>query len=236
MMKKLINRIAAMIENGSIKEQKKEERLEFLLRTKRWNPYCLRHSAITYDSDYLPDYAIKKKVRWSINSRQGSRYIKAKMGSELKRTILAQNGISMVGDEAFKLSPSVHVCPRCNLVNTFENKYCSKCSYPLVPSAFEEIKQAEDSKIQHMMQEHFQELRDTTQAKDEEIRLMKQEFEGMRSKMNDIVEILKIAKSEDGKTWPRLLDEKRRVAFGYVNSNKKIAEVKIAVDGVEIEE
>jgi hypothetical protein len=25
------------------------------------NPYCIRHSAITADSDYLPEYALKKK-------------------------------------------------------------------------------------------------------------------------------------------------------------------------------
>ena len=51
-----------------------------MLRTKKWNPYCIRHSAITSDSDYLPEYALKKKVRWSMNSRQGSRYIKKKNG------------------------------------------------------------------------------------------------------------------------------------------------------------
>jgi hypothetical protein len=28
-----------------------------------------------------------------------------------------------------------------------ENKYCSKCSYPLVPSAFDEIKAAENMKF-----------------------------------------------------------------------------------------
>jgi integrase/recombinase XerD len=32
--------------------------------------------------------------------------------------------------------PSVLTCPRCSLVNAIDNKYCSKCSYPLVPSAF----------------------------------------------------------------------------------------------------
>lgn len=44
--------------------------------------------------------------------------------------------------------PSVLACPRCSFVNASENKYCSSCSYPLIPSAFEEIKAAEDMKIQ----------------------------------------------------------------------------------------
>ena len=43
--------------------------------------------------------------------------------------------------------PSVLNCPRCSLVNAIENKYCSKCSYPLVPSAFDEIKAVEDMKF-----------------------------------------------------------------------------------------
>ena len=33
------------------------------------------------------------------------------------------------------------------MVNAIDNKYCSKCSYPLVPSAFDEIKANEDTKF-----------------------------------------------------------------------------------------
>ena len=43
--------------------KKRTESLKFLLSTKKWNPYCIRHSSITADSDYLPEYALKKKVR-----------------------------------------------------------------------------------------------------------------------------------------------------------------------------
>ncbi len=35
--------------------------------------------------------------------------------------------------------------------NGIENKYCSKSSYTLVPSAFEEIKLAEESRIKTLM-------------------------------------------------------------------------------------
>ena len=34
-----------------------------------------------------------------------------------------------------------------NLVNAIENKYCSKCSYPLKPEAYDEIKKSENEKI-----------------------------------------------------------------------------------------
>jgi integrase/recombinase XerD len=96
-MKQLRKRIIRLLQdndNGSIITYKEEkEKLEYLVKTKRWNPYCIQHSSITYDSDYLPEYALKKKVRWSMNSKQGARYIKRRMGNDLKQKILIQNGI-----------------------------------------------------------------------------------------------------------------------------------------------
>jgi hypothetical protein len=64
-MKQLRKRIICLLENDSIKDEQERQKLEFLLKTEKWNPYCIRHSSITYNSDYLPEYALKKKVRWS---------------------------------------------------------------------------------------------------------------------------------------------------------------------------
>ena len=89
-MKQLRERIIRLLKNGEINNKEEREKIEYLLKTKKWNPYCIRHSAITADSDYLPEYALKKKVRWSMNSRQGSRYIKRRMGNDLKEKILEQ--------------------------------------------------------------------------------------------------------------------------------------------------
>src|ERR687897_2965386 len=93
MMKQLRLRINRLLQNNSITNPEERERIEFLLQTKKFNPYCLRHSAITSDSDYLPEYALKKKVRWSMNSKQGTRYIKNRLGNDLKQKILQYNGI-----------------------------------------------------------------------------------------------------------------------------------------------
>ena len=144
MMKQLRARIERLLKTDLIPKMEKDK-LEYILKTKKFNPYCLRHSSITHDSDYLPEYALKKKCRWTMNSRQGNRYIKARMGNDLKQKILIHNGI--IPPEEMKSKPSVHNCPRCELVNAIENKYCSKCSYPLVPSAFEEIRAEEDKKL-----------------------------------------------------------------------------------------
>jgi len=156
-MKQLRQRIIRLLANDSIDDPNEREKLEYLLKNKRWNPYCIRHSAITSDSDFLPEYALKKKVRWSMNSKQSARYIKRRMGNDLKQKILVQNGI--ISEQQVEKKPSILNCPRCNLVNAIENKYCSKCSYPLVPSAFEEIKEAENKKIHEMEQRYESNMR-----------------------------------------------------------------------------
>lgn len=155
-MKLLKKRIIRLLEKGEIKDQNEREILEYLLRTKKWNPYCIRHSSITADSDYLPEYALKKKVRWSMNSKQGTRYIKSRMGNDLKEKILTYNGIT---HENEKKKPSILNCPRCELANILENKYCSKCSYPLKPEAYDEIKMNEENRIKNLEQKYETEMR-----------------------------------------------------------------------------
>ena len=161
MMKQLRARIQRLVETDSIKNKEETEKLQYILKTKRFNPYCLRHSSITSDSDYLPEYALKKKCRWSMNSRQGVRYIKNRMGNDLKQKILAHNGITT--SEDLKSRPSVLACPRCELVNALDNKYCSKCSYPLSPSAFEEIKLVEEVKLQSLTEKYEKDKAETDQ-------------------------------------------------------------------------
>jgi integrase/recombinase XerD len=157
MMKELRLRIIRMLEDGSVINDDEGQKLQYLLKTKKWNPYCIRHSSITSDSDYLTEYALKKKARWSMNSRQGTRYIKRRMGNDLKRQILVHNGV--LTEEEIQKRPSVMFCPRCSLVIAFDNKYCSKCSYPLIRSAFDEIKAGEDIKLQALKDRYEQEMR-----------------------------------------------------------------------------
>ena len=42
-MKHLKERIKRLLENGEITDHKEKEKLEYLLKTKKFNPYCLRH-------------------------------------------------------------------------------------------------------------------------------------------------------------------------------------------------
>jgi hypothetical protein len=81
-------------------------------------------------------------------------------------------------------------------------------------------------------------IRGKLQEKNEEMRSMKEELTSMRSQMNDVLEVLKIAKSHNGMVGKdrTMLDENRQVTFGYVDNNNQIVEVKIPVHGVEIDE
>jgi integrase/recombinase XerD len=152
MMKQLRNRIVHLVKSGSITDNEERQKLEYLLQTKKWNPYCIRHSSITSDSDYLSDYALKKKARWSMNSKQPSRYIKSRMGNDLKNQILVHDGIITKESAVAERKPSVLNCARCSLVNALDNKFCSKCSYPLTPKAYDDIKAEEEGKFKVMEQ------------------------------------------------------------------------------------
>jgi integrase/recombinase XerD len=152
-MLELKSRILRLLSNGSIADETERTILEHLIKTKKWNPYCIRHSAITHDSDFLREYALKKKVRWSMNPKQGARYIKRRMGNDLKNQILLRDGIITEESVIAQRKPSVLTCP-----NASENKYCSSSSYPLIPSAFEEIKEAENRNIRTLQQKYEQDM------------------------------------------------------------------------------
>ena len=102
-----------------------------------------------------------------MNSKQGTRYIKRRMGNDLKQKILAYNGI--IPSEELERKPTILNCPRCNLVNAIENKYCSECSYPLVPSAFEEIKILEEIKINQLEEKYEKDMKHLREQTDRKL-------------------------------------------------------------------
>jgi integrase/recombinase XerD len=79
------------------------------------------------------------------------------MGGDLKNQILVRNGI--ITDEYAAKQPSVISCHRCSLVNAIDNKFCSKCSYPLTPQAYEEIKENEDLKLKSIQDKNEQDMK-----------------------------------------------------------------------------
>ena len=83
-----------------------------------------------------------------MNSRQVARYVKPKIGIELKNKILLHDGI--INDVQAKPKSSISNCPKCQFVNPYDTLYCKQCSYPLTSEAYEKIKQEEGKKFREM--------------------------------------------------------------------------------------
>jgi hypothetical protein len=56
-MKQLRKRIIRLNETGQIADEQERQKLEHLAKSKKWNIYCIRHSAITSASDFITDFA-----------------------------------------------------------------------------------------------------------------------------------------------------------------------------------
>ncbi len=177
---KLRSKITRLLQEESFTDEQRQK-LEYLLRTKKWNPYCFRHSAITDDSDHLPEFALTKKVRWVMGSKQASRYIKQRMGDELKNKILEHHGIKIESKQQQIVS---RACGRCGYANKLESKYCEKvgCAYPLTQIALEEIKVAEQAKFQELINKSNLELKAALQKESNEV-------QHIRKELNKIVNI-----------------------------------------------
>jgi hypothetical protein len=150
MMMEHKDRLRRMIRKGKIPDEHDRERLEYLLTTKKWNPYCFRHSSIDYDLAYLPEFAGRKKVGWSMNSKQPGRYMKRRMNQSIKMQILARDGIQLQQDAEGPRKAPTKVCPRCQLINAVEMQVCTKCAYPLSQEALEEVKEKEKAQAQQI--------------------------------------------------------------------------------------
>ena len=147
-MIELKRKIRKKLDEGLITDEKEIELLERLLKTKSWNPYCIRHSAITDDNANLKG-DIAAKVGWKPNTKQRNRYVKSKMGNDMIRNVLERDGIILDENENVVV-PSSKICYRCNYMNGFDYQVCHSCGYPLSQEALSRIKEEEDRKFNDM--------------------------------------------------------------------------------------
>lgn len=146
----LKKRIEWMVKEGQITDDEEKRKLGFLLNTRRWNPYCFRHSSSTDDADYLSRDALIKKAGWTPKSKQPNTYIGRKFGPEIKRQILLHNGIKL--DDSVIPKPVNQKCWKCNHVNALENNVCQSCGCPLTKKAYQEIRAKEEERYQSLEQ------------------------------------------------------------------------------------
>ena len=135
-----------------ITDPKEKQLVQKYLKEKKFNPYCLRHSSITHDSDTLPEFLLIKKAGWGLNTKQPRRYIKKGITEEGEKIILKRSGI-VNSSKGNKPTPSVIQCrnPKCLTYNEFDAETCSNCNWILSYATLEKIEKKADEKINNIV-------------------------------------------------------------------------------------
>jgi hypothetical protein len=122
-----------------------------------------------------------------MNSQQGKRYIKHRIGDELKHKILELSGIKI----AQQPQAVSRTCGRCGYVNKLENKFCERvgCNYPLTQLALDEIKATEQAKLQLLVNE-------SNIERDNTIRVLQQELKSYEDITKELVSHVETYRNE----------------------------------------
>jgi hypothetical protein len=96
--------------------------------------------------------------------------------------------------------------------------------------------------------EVYHKTMEETERKDQESQALRNEqqilkehmakMEESQLKITELLEVMKIAKSSDGMVDKdrTMLDEERRVTIGYVDDNNQSIEMKVPLDGFDVDE
>jgi len=92
---------------------------------KRMNPHNFRHSRATYLANHLTEAQMKEFFGWVQASDMASIYVHLS-GRDVDNALLKVYGIKNNNEkQESELKP--RNCPRCQQINQFSNKFCSKC-------------------------------------------------------------------------------------------------------------
>jgi integrase len=142
-----------------------KEKIKDLLR-KPFNPYIRRHSALTEKSTKLKLHTLNQHAGWSTSSNMAQKYIHY-FGNESSESLLEAYGIVTKNNIPVNtLNPKI--CPNCNEGNTQDAKFCSKCKMI-------------------MSFEGYQEALDSKSKKEDELKIMKEQFNSMQSQMQALI-------------------------------------------------
>ena len=111
-----------LLQDPSVSPEDKIKIKELL--QKPWNPYIIRHSALTEKSKFLRENVLRQYAGWSINSNMHQKYVHY-FGNESNESILEAYGLKPKFEEIDKMKP--RQCPNCNELNKIDSKFCVKC-------------------------------------------------------------------------------------------------------------
>lgn len=129
--------------------------------TKPWNPYILRHSALTAKSQILKESTLRDHAGWSMTSRMPNIYLHY-FGNESSKSLLEAYGIEDHNQKQVNVLRAKS-CPNCSEPNKPDSKFCAKCRMVLTYDAYNETlqeKHEKETQIQTLIdkQEKFEEL------------------------------------------------------------------------------
>jgi integrase len=125
------------------------------LLKKPWNPYIIRHSALTEKSKILKEHVLRQHAGWSPRSQMHLRYLHY-YGNESSESILEAYGI-LTKDQILSDTLRPKQCPNCNEPNKPDGKFCAKCRMVLTYDAYNETvrdnceKEKEMEAVKHRM-------------------------------------------------------------------------------------
>jgi len=104
---------------------------------KRFNPHMFRHSRATFLADHLTEFQMNQYFGWIQGSAMPATYVHMS-GKKIDASILALNGIKNNAENSRESELKPKICPRCDMINSYDAKFCSKCAGILdVKTAYE---------------------------------------------------------------------------------------------------
>jgi hypothetical protein len=153
-----------LLEDPTISNEDKEN-IKALL-AKPFNPYIRRHSALTEKSTKLKSSILNQHAGWTMNSNMQQKYLHY-FGNESSESLLEAYGIVTKNNVPIDtLNPKI--CPNCSEGNTQDVKFCSKCKMI-------------------MSYEGYQEALESQSKKEDELKIMKEQFNTMQSQMQALI-------------------------------------------------
>ena len=133
---------------------------------KPFNPYVHRHSALTEKSTKLKSITLNQHAGWTTNSGMAQKYIHY-FGNESSESLLEAYGIVTTNNIPIDtLNPKI--CPNCNEGNTQDARFCSKCKMI-------------------MSFEGYQEALESQSKKQDELKVMKEQFNSIQSQIQALI-------------------------------------------------
>jgi integrase/recombinase XerD len=169
----------SLLSSDDVPEEDKKRMRELL--TKRWNPYVLRHSAITEKSGIISsDQKLRQFAGWTPRSNMHYKYVHFS-GGESMGDLLRAKGIIKKGNHINNiLQPKI--CPSCKESNRPDASFCFKCNFVMSFEAYQKNTQEKEKKDQEInkLRELVVKMGDRMENLDSSMQFFRSQFETYR--------------------------------------------------------